>query len=96
MIKGIDPLYGLECEMSDVLSDETVFYHLFSKECQSYYIHHSLLNNKRLHKLIRNYNDNYHINPFNKDYLSFCIVKTIFTNNSTRHYVYVEDLGKSK
>ena len=95
MVK-VDPLYNLECEISDILSDETVFCHLLAKEHLSYYIHKSLLNSKRLYKLIRDYNDNYHENPNNKDYLSFCIVKTIFTNDSTKHYVYVEDLGKNK
>ena len=38
----------------------------------------------------------YHKNHNNKDYLSFCIVKTIFTNDLTKHYVFVEDLGRNK
>ena len=96
MIKGIDPLYSLECVMSDVLPDETVFCHLLSKEYLSYYVHKSLLNSKRLYKLIRDYNDNHHKNPDNKDYLSFCIVKTIYTNVSAKNYIFVEDLGKNK
>ena len=79
----------------DGTEHETVFCHLLSKEHLSYYIHKSLLNSKRLYKLMRDYNNNYHKNPNNKDYLSFCIVKTIFTNDSIKHYVYVEDLGKT-
>lgn len=87
----------MKCEISDVLPDETVFYHLLVKEHLSYYIHKTFLNSKRLYKLIRDYNDNYHKNPSNNDdYLSFCIVKTIFTNDSTKHYIFVEDLGKNK
>ena len=97
MTKTLDPLYGLECEISDVLPDETVFCHLFSKEYFSYYIHKSLLNSKRMYKLIRDYNDGYHKNyNSNKDYLSFCIVKTIFTNDENKHYVFIEDLGRNK
>ena len=90
-----DPIYGLECEMGDILPDETIFCRLLQKEQKSYYIHKSLLNGKRMYKLIRNYNDNYHENSINKDYLSFCIVKTIFTNDLTKHYVFIEDLGKN-
>lgn len=88
-INMLDSLYGSECEMSEISSDETVFYHLLSKEHLSYYIHKSLLNSKRLYKLIRDYNDSYHKNPNKKDYLSFCIVMTTFTDDSTKHYAYV-------
>lgn len=94
-----DPIYSLECEMSDVLADETVFCYSLSKEYLSYYIHKSLLNSKRMYKLIRDYNDSYHHknhNNSNKDYLSFCIVKTIFTNDLKKHYVFIEDLGRNK
>ena len=50
-----------------------------------------------MYKLMRDYNDGYHKNyNSNKDYLSFCIVKTIFTNDLTKHYVFIEDLGKNK
>ena len=98
MTKGIDPLYGLECEISEELSDETVFYRLLpkDKEYLSYSIHVSMLKNNRLFKLIRDYNDAYHKNPKNKFFLSFCIVKTAFTNIPMKQYVYLEDLGKNK
>ena len=98
MTKGIDPLYGLECEISEVLPDETVFYHISSndKEYLSYSIHISLLKNSKMFKLIRNYNDAYHKNPENMFFLSFCIVKTIYTNIPMKQYVYLEDLGKNK
>ena len=96
MIKTQDPIYGLECEMSDVLPDETVFCRLLSKEYLSYFIHKSFLNSRKAYKLIRDYNDVYHKKHGNKDYLSFCIVKTIFTNDLTKHYVFIEDLGRNK
>ena len=82
--------------MSDVLLDETVFCHLLSKEYLSYYIHKSLLNSKRMYKLIRDYNDAYHKKHGNKDYLSFCIVKSSLTNDLNKHYVFIEDLGRNK
>ena len=52
-----------------------------------------------MYKLIRDYNDSYHhknLNNSNNDYLSFCIVKAIFTNDLTKHYVFIEDLGRNK
>ena len=97
MTKVLNPLYGLECEMCGVLPDETVFCRLLNNnERLSYYIHKLLLNSKRMYKLIRDYNDSYHKNKAADDYLSFCIVKTIFTYDPNRHYVFVEDLGRSK
>lgn len=44
--------------------------------------------------MVRQYNDKYHSNSKNKEFLSFCIVKTIFTNIPTKKYVFLEDLGK--
>lgn len=93
---SVDPIYSVECELSDILPDETVFCRLLSKEHLSYYIHKSLLNSKRMYMLIRDFNDNYHKNSNNKDYLCFCIVKTVFTNDQKKHYVFIEDLGKNK
>ena len=50
-----------------------------------------------MYKLIRDYNDGYHKNNKVSDvYLSFCIVKTIFTNDESKHYVFIEDLGRNK
>ena len=50
-----------------------------------------------MYKLIRDYNDSYHKNNKASDvYLSFCIVKTIFTNDESKHYVFIEDLGRNK
>ena len=51
---------------------------------------------KELITIIRDYNDSYHKNKSTDDYLSFCIVKTIFTNDPNKHYVFVEDLGRNK
>ena len=66
-------------------------------EYLSYFIDKSFLNSRKAYKLIRNYNDSYHKNHSgNKDYLSFCIVKTIFTNDESKHYVFIEDLGRNK
>lgn len=97
MAKKLDPIYNLECEISDALLDETVFCHLLNNNAHlSYFIHKSLLNSKRMYKLIRDYNDNYHKNKSVNDYLSFCVVKTIFTSDPNKHYVFVEDLGRNK
>ena len=81
-----------------MLADETMFCHILNnKERYSYYIHKSFLNSKRMYKLIRDYNDSYHKNNKASDvYLSFCIVKTIFTNDESKHYVFIEDLGRNK
>lgn len=77
-----DPIYNFECELSDVLPDETVFCHLLNKEYLSYYIHKSLLNSKRMYKLIRDYNNDYHmVQRNNHHYLSFCIVKPYSPTN---------------
>ena len=46
--------------------------------------------------LIRDYNDIYHKNKSTDDYLSFYIVKTIFTNDPNKHYVFVKDLVRNK
>ena len=46
--------------------------------------------------LIRDYNDSYHKNKSTDDYLSLCIIKTIFTNDHNKYYVFVEDLGRNK
>ena len=41
--------------------------------------------------------DGYHNNNKASDvYLSFCIVKTIFTNDESKHYVFIKDLGRNK
>lgn len=51
---------------------------------------------ERIETVIRDYKDSYHKNKSTDDYLSFCIVKTIFTNDLTKHYVFIEDLGRNK
>ena len=81
-----------------MLADETVFYHLLNdNEYLSYFIHKSLLSSKRMYQLIRRYNNEYHNDKNNKEeYLSFCIVETIYTNDSFKHYVFIEDLGRNK
>lgn len=94
MKQGVDPLYGFECEISEESSDETIFFSLLINKQLSYSLHISLLEKKSLFKTIRQYNDKYHSNSKNKDFLSFCIVKTIFTNIPTKKYIYLEDLGK--
>ena len=100
MTKTLDPLYGSECEMSDVLPDETMFCRLFHNERLSYYIHKSLLDCKRMCKLMRGFNDEYHnSNNAKEDYLSFCIVETIYTkytSDSSKHYVFIDNLGKNR
>ena len=51
---------------------------------------------ERMITIIHDYNDSYHKNKSTDDYLSFCIVKTIFTNDPNKYYVFVEDLGRNK
>ena len=91
----IDPIYKTDCIICEESSDETIFYRLINRPSLSYSIHKDLLKNKNYYKIIKKVNNEYHLDNSNKDFLSFCKSKTIFTNLSKK-YVFLDNLRKGK
>lgn len=88
-----DPLYGTKCVISNEISDETYYFCLVDKRAYSYALHVSLLSRTDLFDFMRMKNDEYHSNPLNKNFLTFCTHRTVFTNMH-KPYVFIEDLMK--
>ena len=85
-----DPLYNIDCSISDELPDETYYFRLHEKTYLSYSLHKRLLNNERLYSAIKRINDAYHENPNNRDFLVFCDDATLFTNEN-KHYIFLNE-----
>ena len=82
-----DPLYNIDCVVSDELPDETFFFHLMEKRHLSYSLHKTLMNSPSIYKTLKKINDSYHSNENNKNYLVFCTTRTVFMNEYKQYIV---------
>ena len=87
-----DPIYNTDCVVGAEQSDETIFFRLINRPSLSYSLHKDLLNKKALFKTIKEINDAFHSSN-KKDFLTFCMSRTIFTNLSKK-YIFLDSLGK--
>ena len=88
----LDPIYNTDCIVGAEQSDETIFFRLINRPSLSYSLHKDLLNKKALFKTIKEINDSFHSSN-KKDFLAFCLSRTIFTNLSKK-YIFLDSLGK--
>ena len=86
-----DPLYNIECEISDESPSEFYCFRLAEHAELSYCLHRELLNNPNAFPIIRKYNDLFHQANSTNKFLSYCISPTIFMNNND-DYITLDDV----
>ena len=88
-----DPIYNTDCIVGAEQSDETIFFRLINRPSLSYSLHKDLLNQKTIFKTIKDINDSYHSDDNRKDFLTFCMSRTIFTN-LPKKYIFLDSLRR--
>ena len=86
-----DPLYQLECAVSDEFPDETIYYHIKENPSISYSLHKSLIGHIEAYGLIKRYNDEYHKSNLNKKLLVFCPTRTSFLEKN-KSYIILDEM----